>query len=263
MALITKAILKGEVSPPLDGNLVDQLLSEYISQEKRFVLRDWEPSTLDAGQFCEAAARIIYHVDSGILNPRKEVGECLLYVEDPNQNNRHFFPDRKAANHLARVLRTTYKFRSDRGAVHIDPVYTANHLDAKLVVETSRWVLAELLRIFWRGDRSQVASAIREILQYELPVIGKFEDALLVQRIDCSVEQEILILLHYGGEIGLSQQQLKKYIPKDASGISRGLSKLGPAGERQIIKLANGNFRLTDLGSREVLTALADKLVIC
>lgn len=262
MALINKATLKGQLSPPLDADLVEQLLSEYISQERRFVLRDWEPSTLDGGQLAEASARIIYHVDSRNLNRRKSVDDCLSYVEDPKQSNPHHFPERKAALHLARVLRTIYKFRSDRGAVHIDPQYTANHLDAKLVIENSRWVLGELLRIFWTGDRTKVASAIREILQYEIPVIGKFENIVLVQRTDCSVEEEILLLLQYGGEAGLSQQQLTNWIPKDQGGISRKLKELGPTGRRQIIKLSSGNFRLTDLGTKEVLTTLAAKLTL-
>src|SRR5437016_4414822 len=117
MALIDKDTLHRQLVPPLDGPLANQLLAEYISQEKRFVLRDWEPSTLDGGQFTEAAARIIYHIDSANLNRRKGVDDCLSYVEDANQNNQHHFPERKAALHLARVLRTIYKFRSDRGAI--------------------------------------------------------------------------------------------------------------------------------------------------
>lgn len=262
MPLIDKSALRGQISPPIDQDLAEQLLAEYISQERRYVLRDWEPSTLDGGQFAEAAARIVYHIDSTNLSPRKSVDDCLSYVEDPKQRNAHHFPDRKSALHLARTLRVIYKFRSDRGAIHIDPVYTANHLDAKLVIDDSRWVLAEILRIFWKGDRAAVASAIREILQYELPVIGKFEDIILVQRTDCNVEEEILLLLHYSGEVGLSQGKLTKYIPRDPGGISRKIKELGPAGKRQIIKLANGNFRLTDVGSKKVLMSLAPKLTL-
>src|SRR5947199_8957837 len=111
MALIDKDTLHRQLVPPLDGPLANQLLAEYISQEKRFVLRDWEPSTLDGGQFAEAAARVIYHIDSGNLNRRKSVDDCLSYIEDRKQNNRHLFPERKAAIHLTRDLRTVYKFR--------------------------------------------------------------------------------------------------------------------------------------------------------
>jgi hypothetical protein len=81
MALIDKQSLLSDLTVRLDSQLAEQLLSEYISQEKRYVLRDREPATLDGGQFVEAAARIVYHVDSGNLNRRKSVGDCLSYVE--------------------------------------------------------------------------------------------------------------------------------------------------------------------------------------
>lgn len=160
MALIEKSSLLTQLSVRLDSVLAEQLLSEYISGEKRYILREWEPATLDGGQFVEAAARIMYHMDSGNLNRSKAVGECLNYVEDQQNGSRHSFPDRKSSIHLSRVLRTIYKFRSDRGAVHIDPVYTANQLDSRLVIDNSRWVLSELLRVFWSGDKVEVAKAI-------------------------------------------------------------------------------------------------------
>ncbi len=182
MPLIDKLTLISSVCPPLDTKLIEQLIAEFVSQERRYILRDWEPATLDGGQFAEAAARILYHQDSKVLNHKRSVGECLTYVEDPKNANSHQYPDRKSALHTARVIRTIYKFRSDRGAVHIDPEYDANQLDSKLVIENSRWVLSEILRIFWTGDRSVVAAAIREIIQYDIPVIGNYEGRLIVQR---------------------------------------------------------------------------------
>ena len=81
------------ICPPLDSTLATQLLDEFISLEKRFVLRDWEPATLDGGQFSEAAARILYHADSGTINYLKSVDKCLKYVEDPDGKNPHNYPD--------------------------------------------------------------------------------------------------------------------------------------------------------------------------
>jgi hypothetical protein len=135
MPSLDKAAILAAICPPLDNRLAEQLFDEFVSLERRYVLREWEPATLDGGQFAEAASRLIYHQYSSTLNRRKSVHDCLSYVEDHNSSNPHHFPDRKAALHLAKVIRTIYKFRSDRGAVHIDPDYTANHLDSKLVLE--------------------------------------------------------------------------------------------------------------------------------
>lgn len=258
MALVDKQTLFQDLIKRLNPGLTDQLLSEYISQEKRYVLRDWEPATLDGGQFVEAAARIMYHIDSGTLNPRKEAGDCLAYVEDAKNQNSHLFPDRKSATHICRVLRTIYKFRSDRGAVHIDPVYTANQLDSRLVIDNSKWVLSELLRVFWSGDRKEVARAIREILQYEVPAVGRFQDRLLVQRTDCTAEEEILLLLRDSGEAGLSRQALGRFVKKTAGRVTHAVQHLERT--RDIIELHDGTFRLTDLGALRVVQDLAEKM---
>lgn len=262
MPSIDKNTLLAPICPPLDQRLADQMIDEFISLERRYVLRDWEPATLDGGQFAEASARLLYHQDSGILNRRKGVNECLTYVEDPTNSNPHAFPERKAALHIDRVIRIIYKFRSDRGAVHIDPDYTANHLDSKLVLENCRWVISEFLRVFWTADRRQVAAAIRRIVQYDVPVIGVYDGCPLVQRVDCSAEEEVLILLHHAGEEGMSRTEIGRAVPRAAPIVTRALTALVSPGRRQIVKLQTGNFRLTDIGISRVLTELADKLVI-
>ncbi len=258
MALIDKHTLHQELSHRLDSVLADQMLSEYISQEKRYVLGDWEPATLDGGQFVEAAARIVYHRDSGNLNRTKKVDECLTYVEDTKNQNSHAFPERKSALHLCKVLRTIYKFRSDRGAIHIDPAYTANQLDSRLVIENSRWVLSEFLRIFWSGRRPEVARAIREILRYEIPAVARYGEQRLVQRTDCTAEEEILLLLHDAGEAGLTREDLGRSVRKTPGRVTQAVQKL--VERREIIHLDSGSYRLTDLGALRVVQDLADKL---
>jgi hypothetical protein len=236
------------------------LLNEFESLEKRYVLCDWGPATLDGGQFAEAAARILYHQDSGNLKHTRTVNKCLEYIEDPTNNNNHYVTDLKSVLHLCRVIRVIYKFRSDRGAVHIDPDYTANHIDSKLVLESARWVLAEILRLFWTKDLAEVASAIRQLVQFEIPVIGEYEGKLIVQRTDCTTEEEILILLHHAGENGLSRKEIGLYVQKDKSGITNAIRKLCSNKYRELIQLSNGNYRLTDIGIRRVLVDLGDKL---
>lgn len=181
-----------QVSPPLDNGLATALITEFLDLERRFVLGDWEPATLNGGQFAEIASRIVYHIDSGNLSPRKGVHPCLKFVEDEASTNPHAFPQRRAALHLCKALRTIYKFRSQRGAIHIDPDYTANELDSTLVLALARWVMSEILRIFWGGSHADIARAIREIVRYQVPAVLVIDDRPLVLRTDCTVEEEIL-----------------------------------------------------------------------
>jgi hypothetical protein len=234
------------------------LVDEFISEEKRFIQQDWEPSQLDGGQFCEVLARILYHMDSGNLNRGKEVDECLKYLE--NDQNPHSFQPRQTALHLVKVIRTVYKFRSARGAVHISPTYKANHMDSKFVLEGVRWLFAEALRVWWTDDREKVAGAIRELIQFDVPAVGKFQDVLLVQRVDLSPSDEILVLLHYAGERGFDRREIGRYVMCAAPRVTEALNRLTGPQSRQVVKLGSGNFRLTDVGSKYMREKLSEKL---
>jgi DNA-binding MarR family transcriptional regulator len=260
MVLAQKSQLAAEIVPPIDGFLASQLIDEFVSLERRFVLRDWEPAQLDGGQFCEVAGRILYHLDSGNLNPAKEFGDSLSYLE--NDQNSHQLKPRKDYLHLARVLRLVYKFRSDRGAVHISPTYAPNHMDSRLVVECVRWVLAEMLRLFWNSDRERVAVAIRQLLRFDTPCVGIYDDRTIVQRVDLKPEEELLILLHHAGEEGLSRSQIGGSVYMPPSTVTSNLKKLSGAEVRQVIQRPDGRYRLTDLGSKRIREELPDKLLL-
>lgn len=248
------------LSPPLDRILSSKLLEEFVDIERRFVLGEWEPATLNGGQFAEIAARLIYHIDSGNLNKRKDVDSCLSYVEDSNNTNVHSFPHRRSALHLAKILRTLYKLRSQRGAVHIDPDYNANELDSMLVISLARWIVSEILRIFWSGDTTIVATTIREIVRYEVPAVLTVDNQFLVLHTDCSVEEEVLLLLHNVGEKGMSRTEIGKSIPKSAAAITRAIQLLTSPNFREIILRKDGNYILTPNGSKRIQSELSTKL---
>lgn len=259
MGLVEKRSLVAALSPPFDHLLTNQLVNEFVSAERRFIQRDWEPAELDGGQFAEVAARIVYHQDSKNLNLSKELDDCLKYIE--NEQVPHFFLPRRDALHICRVLRTIYKFRSQRGAVHISPSYQANHMDSKFVIEAVRWVMNEALRIFWNSDRERVAKAIRELLQFDVPCVGVYDDIVLVQRTDLTSEQEVLLLLHFAGEAGFSRSELGRFTMRAQPSVTNALKRLLAADCRQIVRLSGGNYRLTDLGSRYIREHLPDKLL--
>ncbi len=260
--MVDKEDVIAQICPPLDAELVEGLIGEFISQERRYVLGDWEPSTLDGGQFAEVASRIIYHVDSVNLNRRKGVNSCLRYVEDENNSNPHSFPQRRTCLHLSRVIRMIYKFRSQRGAIHIDPEYTANELDSTLIISNVRWVMAELLRVFWRGDKREVGGIIRDILRFDIPAVLSMDDRQIVMRTDCTVGEEIIILLHNAGETGMNREELGIAIPKAPSTITNGLARLTSSERREVVRKDNGKFILTPLGAKRVREELSEKLVL-
>ncbi|MEL6402438.1 MAG: hypothetical protein AAFR26_25675, partial [Cyanobacteria bacterium J06626_4] len=208
MPLVQKDNLICIISPPVDSLLAGQLIDEFISMERRYIQGDWEPAELDGGQFCEVLSRVLYSIDSGNLNPSKSFGDCCNYLN--NENVPHVIMPRHDAIHLVQVLKTIYKFRSQRGAVHISPHYKPSHMDSKFLIEAVRWCINETLRIFGQGNREDIAKSIRELLRFDVPCIGEYEDVLLVQRTDLTAEEEILVLLHYAGENGFNRREIGK-----------------------------------------------------
>jgi len=262
MGLVEKKAVVSALSPPLDRFLATQLLDEFVSMERRFIQRDWEPTELDGGQFSEILARILFHQDSGRVDLNKKFNDCLLYVEDEESRNAHALQPRQQGLHLAKVLRTIYKFRSQRGAIHISPTYKPTHMDSKFLIESVRWCLNETMRLFWSGHKEDAAKAIREILQFDVPCIGTFEGALLVQRTDLTAEEEVLVLLHYAGEVGFSRKELGRCCMKSAPAITTALKNLCAGDYREVLQVSDGSYRLTDLGSKRIREELAEKLLL-
>jgi hypothetical protein len=261
MPLIERKAIIAQLKVSIDPVLSTQLVDEFISIEKRYIQRDWEPAELDGGQFAEILSRILYSLDSQNQNfSTKSVHDCLEYVEDQQNKNKHNFRS-KDVLHIAKALRLLYKFRSDRGAVHISPTYTANQMDAKLMLELVRWCFSDTLRIMLSLQKEQVAKIIRELIQFDVPVIGVFDDIIVVQRTHITAEEEILILLHYSGDAGFDRTELGKHCKFQPSTITNAIKKLVASDCLQIVKLSNGRYRLTDLGSKRIREELSEKLL--
>jgi hypothetical protein len=187
----------------------------------------------------------------------------VKYIWDEKNQNNHAIVPRQDANLLSRVLRTIYKFRSQRGGVHVSLTYKPNHMDSKVIIEMVRWCFAETLRMFWRGtDREQVAKAIRELLTFDVPCIAKFEEVIMVQRTDLNPEEEILVLLHYAGEQGFTRTEVGKYAMVKPPAVTTALQKLTSSDVREVVQLRSGKYRLTDLGSKRIREKLPDKLLL-
>lgn len=245
--------LKAALGKEVDPQLAEQLIDEAMSVEEAFLLRKWKYTELDGGRFAEVAARIVYSVDSGNLSRTKGVDDCLKYID--NEQVSHHFPERQASVHLAKVIRAVYKLRSQRGAVHVSPTYTANEIDSRLIVEAVRWLLADLLRIFVTSDREQVAATVRSLARFPQPIIRQYQDLPLLQSVSFTTEEEILAHLLNSDE-GMTTPALIAVIPKSASGVRQALTKLSAARSRQVVQ-RSGKWLITDLG----ITRIEDRMV--
>lgn len=259
MGLIDKSTLVAKLSPPFDPLLATQLINEFVSLERRYILRDWEPAELDGAHFCEVLARILYHRDSGHLDAGRDFAECRKYIHNDDVVHN---VNRDDAKMLFMAITVVHKFRSKRGIGHVSPSYTANHMDARYMMESVRWAMVETLRIFWTSDRNAAAKAIQELLRFDVPCIAKYEDVLMVQRTDLRPEHEILVLLHYGGSRGFTRRELGTHTKCSAVAVTRALDALTSPERREVVEVGDKTFILTDLGHKRLREELASKLLL-
>ena len=264
MTRMSAEALRSDLAKIIDPSLADLVVATYLEMQQRYFVEDWQPTELDGGRFCEAVGRAIYQVDSGVVTHSKLPSAVAEYLLDLDKSGKplpaphsHLL-DAKDRNHFCKVLQTVYKFRSDRGAVHISPHYTANHLDATMIVANVKWLFAEFLRLAWNQDRNEVATLIESILEFEHPLVHELDGEPLVLSESLSTPEEVLILLRRAGDHGLTREQLRQYVKANQPAVDMAIHRL--VDSRQIRIAKQGELVITTLGALRVRDEILPKL---
>jgi hypothetical protein len=132
-------------------------------------------------------------------------------------------------------------------------------MDSKMLMETVRWTLSELVRIFWTGDPATAARAVKSIVRHRVPAVFRDGNVPIVQHPDLGTEDEILLLLRDRETDGMTSGQLKKSILRHHSTVERALRSL----KIQRLVTANGSnsWILTDRGRVQVDNEIQDALL--
>jgi hypothetical protein len=133
-------------------------------------------------------------------------------------------------------------------------------MDSKLIMEATRWILCEIVRIFWTGSTEDAAKAVREIVTYRVPVVFREGSVPIVQNPGLSADEEILILLLDSAENGMTLLELKSCIPVDPSTVGRAAMRLRDG--RLIVNNHSGKIMLTDLGRVSAMEIIKDSPIL-
>jgi hypothetical protein len=251
--------LIAELAKVVDTALADAVVSSYVEMQQRFLAGDWQPSELDGGRLCEAISRALYQLDSGTLTHSQLPKELCEKIED-EQNLRPHGLDLKDRHHISRAIGLVYKFRSDRGSVHISPKYTADFMDSMLMVHAGKWIFAEFLRLVWKQDKAVIAETIAQIVQLEYSLIHELDGVPLVLESTVSAPEEILLLLNHAEGHKLSKEELSQQAKNNTStSLTVAFSRLLKSNE---IRSTNttGEVALTPKGQKRVIEKIIPAL---
>jgi hypothetical protein len=177
--------------------LRDELLTAFSEIARNFRERRWEPSELNGGKFCEVAYSILRGLVDGSYpasasKPPNMVDACKAFEQADSST----FP-RSVRIQIPRMIIALYEIRNNRGVGHVGGDVDPNAMDATCVLYMTKWVLAELVRIFHNIDISAAEAAVESIVERVLPQVWRVGKKLRVLDTTLSMKQKTLVLLYH------------------------------------------------------------------
>jgi hypothetical protein len=171
-----------------------ELLSALQTIALNFAQHRWEPSELNGGKLCE----VVYSIVEGALTgsfparakkPQNMVDACRKLEQIPGGT-------RALRVQIPRVLMALYEIRNNRGVGHVGGDVEPNHMDALLVLEMSKWLVADLVRHFHTVDIDTATLVVESLIERSLPIVWDVEGVRRVLDHSLGQRDRTLLLLY-------------------------------------------------------------------
>jgi hypothetical protein len=207
----------------LPPTLRAELVSSFNNILKNYREKRWGPSELDGGKFCEIVYSILRgHVDGNYpakaSKPSNMVDACRALEQTPRAQ----FP-RSIRIQIPRMLVALYEIRNNRGVGHIGGDVDPNHMDAVCVVEISKWIMAELVRVFHGVATEEAERAIEGLIQRTTELIWEINGMLRVLPASLTYFEKALLILHASNSSVTDEQLVNWLEPSNPSRFKRNL----------------------------------------
>ncbi len=182
------------------ASLRKELLDAFSAVVRNFREGRWEPSELNGGKLCEVVYTILRgYVDgkmpSRARKPSNIVDACRALE---GADSKTF--SRSVRIQIPRVLAALYEIRNNRGVGHVGGDVDPNHMDAKIVVESAKWIVAELVRVFHGLDTATATTVVEGLVDRTVPVVWEVGGRKRVLTTDLSMRDQTLVLLYSTSE---------------------------------------------------------------
>jgi hypothetical protein len=153
-----------------DVKYVVAAVSHYQKAVEKFQLADWETCIAKGGKFAEAILKALWAHAGETVPPGKGFKAGAVIDGLAKKPGTH---DDSVRLTMPRACRLIYEVASNRGGRHDAGEIDPNQMDATLAVNTSSWVLAEMLRYSQKGllNIKLVSERIVGLNQRKLPFI--------------------------------------------------------------------------------------------
>lgn len=215
---LTGAAVFGNVPP----GLRDELVNAFNEALRNYREGRWEPSELNGGKLCEVVYTILRgHVDGKFpakaAKPRNMLDACKA-LEHADAAR---FP-RSIRIQIPRMLVALYEIRNNRGVGHVGGDVDPNLMDATVVVAMSKWIIADLVRVFHAIPTDEAQEIVETLVERDLPLIWKVGDAVRILDPKMSATDKALVFL-YQSRGWLEEATLRGWVEYANTSKFRGL----------------------------------------
>jgi hypothetical protein len=193
----SSGLLPEDAFSVLPSRLREELLTAFGRIVQNYAERRWEPTELNGGKLCEVAYSILRgYVDgkypSRAGKPRNMVQACQDLEQVPAAD-----APRSVRIQIPRMLIALYEVRNNRNVGHVGGDVDPNHMDAVGVLQMSKWVVAELIRVLHNLPVDEAADLVDALVEREIPLVWETASGKLrVLDPNMSMKDKALILLH-------------------------------------------------------------------
>ena len=175
--------------------LVDALLKSYEKALGEYKKGHWQYFGNEIGQFVEVSRRIVEFQLSNkytLLTDKLPIfNEKVLKEWESNYTN---CPEEFRII-IPRCLYSMYCIRNKRGMIHknhIDP----NKMDATMLLENTKWVLAEIFRLASTMSFEETEEIVNAIMCKEVPMIWDTGNCLRILNTKMTSKDKVICLLY-------------------------------------------------------------------
>jgi hypothetical protein len=232
--------------------LRSELLAEHAKITRNFREGRWEAAELDGARFCE----IVYTILAGYLDGQtypasaSKPGDMKVACENLGRLPRSAGPDAARVT-IPRILVGLYQVRNNRGVAHVGGEVSANHMDATYVLHASRWIMAELVRMFHDTDVATATKIVDALVDRTLPIVWQVGGIRRILDKSLSLADSTLLLL-YGEPSGSKDADLARDLEQNR--LSNYRRVLRPLHDARLIEYSelNGYAVISPKGEKYV-----------
>lgn len=121
---------------------------------------------------------------------------------------------------IPRMLLALYEIRNNRGVGHVGGDVNPNHMDATCVVEMSKWLMSELVRVFHDVTTEEATATVDVLVERTVPTVWKVGENLRVLDPSMSMGDKTLLLL-YDRRGAVTEGDLFRWVEHSNSSVYR------------------------------------------